>query len=96
VRSNGRVLPYRVFDKDQRVSPAAVVENKRLGHALSRIKLQQDARLAPKIETNSEKNGYKKRGRSICAPPAKAAVEIRKIAKSDDFTHSHSTTASYL
>ena len=57
VRSNGIVLPYRVFEKDQRVSPAAVVENKRLGHALSRIKAQQDTRLAPAIQTNSEKNG---------------------------------------
>ncbi len=38
VRFKGAVLSYRVFDKEQRVSPAAVVENKRLGHALSRIK----------------------------------------------------------
>ncbi len=61
VRSKGIVLPYRVFDKDQRVSPAAVVENKRLGHALSRIKAQQDTRLAPAVQTNSEKNGYRKK-----------------------------------
>ena len=59
MRSNGRVLPYRVFDKDQRVSPAAVVENKRLGHALALVKAQQDLRLATKIMTNSEKTGYK-------------------------------------
>ena len=61
VPSNGRVLPYRTFDKDQRVNPAAIVENKRLGHALSLIKAQQDQRPVPKVSTNSEKNGYKKR-----------------------------------
>lgn len=38
MRWKGQVLPYRVFDKDQRVSHAAIVENKRLGHALSIIK----------------------------------------------------------
>ena len=73
VRSQGRVLPYRVFNKDQRVNPAAVIENKRLGHALSLIKAQQDRRPVPKVQTNSEKNGYTKRPtRSvmIVAPPA--------------------------
>ena len=61
VRWKGQVLPYRVFDKDQRVSHAAVVENKRLGHALRIIKAQQD--FTPKIKTNSEKIGYRKRER---------------------------------
>jgi len=34
-RWNGVSLPDRVFSKDQRVSHTAVVENKRLGHALA-------------------------------------------------------------
>ena len=75
VRSKGRVLPYRTFDKDQRVNPAAIVENKRLGHALSLIKSQQDQRPVPKVRTNSEKNGYTKRpsrSAEISAPPAEA------------------------
>ena len=81
LRSKGIVLPYRVFSKNQRVSPAAVVENKRLGHALSRIKAQQDRRLAPAVQTNSDKNGYRKRGRTIMgAPQAETAVGICKIA----------------
>ncbi len=63
VRWKGQVLPYRIFDKDQRVSHAAIVENKRLGHALSIIKAQQDLKYAPKMKTNSEKNGYRKRER---------------------------------
>jgi hypothetical protein len=60
VRWNGVPLPYRVFRKDQRVSHTAVVENKRLGHALALVKAQQDLKYAPRVMTNSEKNGYRK------------------------------------
>jgi hypothetical protein len=35
-------LPYSAFDKLQRVSHAAIVENKRLGEVLAWIKEQQD------------------------------------------------------
>jgi len=42
VRWKGRPLPYSVFDKLQRVSHAAIVENKRLGEVLAWIKEQQD------------------------------------------------------
>ena len=62
VRWRGHVISYRVFSKDQRVSHTAIVENKRLGHALAIVKAQQDLRLATKIMTNNEKTGYKKRG----------------------------------
>lgn len=61
VRWKGVLLPYRVFSKDQRVSHTAIIENKRLGHALAIVKAQQDLRLAAKVMTNSEKTGYKKR-----------------------------------
>ncbi len=63
VRWKGQVLPYRVFDKDQRVSHTAIIENKRLGHALAIIKAQQDLKYVPKIKTNSEKINYRKRAR---------------------------------
>lgn len=36
--SKGHTLPYRLFSKDQRVIHTAVVENKRLSHALRIIK----------------------------------------------------------
>ena len=42
LRWNGRSLPYSAFDKLQRVSHAAIVENKRLGEILAWIKEQQD------------------------------------------------------
>ena len=82
VRWKGVSLPYRVFSKDQRVSHAAVVENKRLGHALALVKAQQDLRLATKILTNSEKTGYKKNPRAVYGPDfvektrSRAAVEM--------------------
>ncbi len=94
VRSNGHVLPYRVFNKDQRVSPTAIVERKRLSHALSIIKAKQEATPVPKVQTNSEKNGYRKKGRMIYgAPPAtETAMEMWKSPKNGDSAHPHSTT----
>ena len=40
----GVLASHRVFSKDQRVSHTAVVENKRLGHALAVVKAQQDVK----------------------------------------------------
>jgi transposase len=71
-RWKGHSLPYRVFSKDQRVSHTAIVENKRLGHALSLIKAQQDVKNEPRIKTNSEKTGYKKTPRQLYGPDYKA------------------------
>lgn len=65
VRWNGVPLPCRVFSKDQRVNHTAIVENKRLGHALAVVKAQQDLRLTTRVMTNSEKGGYQKRPRKI-------------------------------
>ncbi|WP_422376420.1 ISNCY family transposase [Roseibium sp.] len=60
---NGVSLPFRIFDKDQRVSHAAVTENKRLGDVLDWVKEQQEANLPPpKVKSASEKGGYKRRG----------------------------------
>ena len=42
IRWKGSSLPFFAFDKLQRVSHAAIVENKRLGEVLAWIKLQQD------------------------------------------------------
>jgi hypothetical protein len=77
VRWKGHSLPYRIFSKDQRVSHTAVVENKRLGHALALVKAQQDVKYQPQVKTNSDKIGYQKRGRkSYGPPPEQAAVEM--------------------
>jgi hypothetical protein len=54
-----------LFSKDQRVSHTAIVENKRLGHALALVKAQQDLKQTTKVMTSSEKNGYRKRPRKV-------------------------------
>jgi len=73
VRWQGHSLPFRVFDRDQRVTQAAVVENKRLGAVLAHIKEQQEAaRPAPRIPTNSERNGYRRK--TPAAPPSADAA----------------------
>lgn len=63
VRWKGHCLPYRVFDKDQRVTHAAITENKRLGDVLAYIKERQEPLPSPNVKTNSDKNGYVKRAR---------------------------------
>jgi transposase len=63
VRWKGVSLPYRMFDKDQRVAPAAIVGNKRLREVLAFIKSQQDQRAPPRLMTKSERMGYQKTGR---------------------------------
>ena len=42
---------------------AAITENKRLGDVLAYIKERQEQQTQPAVKTNSEKNGYKPRGR---------------------------------
>jgi hypothetical protein len=56
VRWKGLLLPYRVFSKDQRVSHTAIVENKRLGHALALVKAQQDLSHTTRVMTNRRKD----------------------------------------
>ena len=63
VRWKGYSLPYTVFDKDQRVTHAAITENKRLGDVLTYIKERQEQQDKPKVKSSSDKNGYVKRAR---------------------------------
>jgi transposase len=74
VRWKGHSLPYRVFSKDQRVSHAAIVENKRLSHALATVKAEQDIQHTPKVMTNSAKVGYKKNPRRLYGPDYKPKI----------------------
>jgi transposase-like protein len=64
VRWKGLSLPYRVFDKEQRVNQAEIVENKRLGAALAFVKAMQDAPRPPvRVKSASEASGYTPRAR---------------------------------
>jgi hypothetical protein len=78
VRWQALSLPYTAFDKDQRVSHAAIVENKRLGEVLAFIKSQQDARPSVRVKTNSERSGYQKTGRK---PPGKRRLVDKLMAQ---------------
>jgi hypothetical protein len=73
VRWKGLSLPYRVFDKDQRVTHAAIVDNKRLGEVLAYVKERQDQERPPRVKTNSEKAGYQRTGRK--SPGRKSLVD---------------------
>jgi transposase len=83
VRWNGRPLPYSAFDKLQRVSHAAIVENKRLGEILAWIKQQQDqqprfSRIPAGPRRSDQKAGpMKDRALRI----TQAAKSIRKSAR---------------
>ena len=44
IRYEGRDLPYKVFDKLQKVDQAAIVENKRLGAVLAYVAERQKER----------------------------------------------------
>jgi transposase len=79
VRWNGVALPYRVFSKNQRVSHAAIVENKRLGHVLATIKAQQDIKYTPKVMTGSEKAGYRKRPSRVYGIPEEITATTKKL-----------------
>ena len=68
LRWKGVSLPYRIVSKDQRVSHTAIVENKRLSHALTIVMAQQDLKRETKVLTNSEKTDYKKRSRQVYGP----------------------------
>src|SRR5215218_1895250 len=62
IRWKGLCLPYSVFDKLQRVSHAAIVENKRLGEVLAWIKERQDAQPAPSGDRVGPRRSSQKSG----------------------------------
>lgn len=77
VRWKGISLTYTAFDKDQRVSHTAIVENKRLSAALAYVKEMQDSLPAPRVKTNSEKTGYRKTGRKA---PGRTSLADKRAA----------------
>jgi hypothetical protein len=71
VRWNGVALPHTVFDKDQRVTHAAVTENKHLTAVLAYIKDQQDKLPPPKLKAvGKQASKYTKTGRSSPGRPS--------------------------
>ncbi len=62
-RWKGVSLPYSVFDKDQRVTHAAITENKRLGAVLEYIKEEQDKAPSKKRRAGKQRSRYEPSGR---------------------------------
>ncbi|OBY24388.1 hypothetical protein [Leisingera sp. JC1] len=63
---------YSAFDKDQRVTHAAITENKRLGTVLEFIKAEQEKDTPPKTKPAvKQRTRYKKTGRKPPGRPSK-------------------------
>ena len=90
VRWKGRPLPYSAFDKLQRVSHAAIVDNKRLGEVLAWIKEQQDRqprfhRLPEGPRRSDQKAGFMKtRSQRITEAAKSAQKSSRKRRRRSD------------
>jgi hypothetical protein len=62
-RWKGVLLPYSVFDKDQRVTHAAITENKHLSAVLEHIKTEQDKAPPKKRRAGKQRSRYEPTGR---------------------------------
>jgi len=62
-RWKGVSLPYSAFDKDQRVTHAAITENKRLGAVLAHIQEEQDKAPPKKRRAGTQRTRYEPTGR---------------------------------
>ncbi len=86
-RWKGVALPYSVFDKDQRVTHAAITENKHLSAVLEHIKAEQDKAPPKKRRAGKQRSRYEPNGRrndGWNSKLAKAAKEKRKASQGCD------------
>lgn len=70
-RWKGVTLPYAVFDKDQRITHAAITENKRLGAVLEKIRQEQEREPPRKHRAGRQRTKYTPTGRKAPGRPAK-------------------------
>ena len=89
VRWKGRSLPYSAFDKLQRVSHAAIVENKRLGEILAWIKEQQDRqprfnRVPDGPRRSRQKSGILKNRAMKIVEAAKPTTKTPRVSRRSD------------
>ncbi|MDE4276366.1 ISNCY family transposase [Phaeobacter gallaeciensis] len=83
-RWKGVSLPYSVFDKDQRVTHAAITENKHLSAVLEFIKHEQDKAPPKKRRAGKQRTRYEPTGRRSPGRPSKLdAYYERKHAEQD-------------
>ncbi len=83
-RWKGVSLPYSVFDKDQRVTHAAITGNKRLGAVLEYIKAEQDKAPPKTRRAGKQRTTYEPTGRTSPGRPSIVnARHARKCAEQE-------------
>ena len=81
VRWKGVSLPYSVFDKDQRVTHAAITENKHLSAVLEHIKAEQEQSAPKKRRAGKQRSRYEPTGRRNDGWNSKLAKRAKKRAE---------------
>ncbi|WP_371171501.1 hypothetical protein [Aliiroseovarius sp. 2305UL8-7] len=84
VRWQGVSLPYSVFDKDQRVTHAAITENKHLSAVLEHIKAEQEQAAPKKRRAGKQRSRYEPTGRRNDGWNSKLAKRAKKRAEAQD------------
>lgn len=79
VHHKGMSLPFSVFDKDQRVTHAAIAETKRLSAVLEFVKAEQERLPPPPIKRSNRRNGYVKTGKKRGPKPWTSIAALRKV-----------------
>ncbi|WP_298852944.1 hypothetical protein [uncultured Ruegeria sp.] len=86
-RTKGVPPPYSAYDKDQRVSHAAIIGNKRLSAVLEHIKQEQDKTPPKKRRVGTQATRYSSTGRrnnGWNSRLAKVAKEKREASQGSD------------
>ena len=83
-RWKGVSLPYSVFDKDQRVTHAAITENKHLSAVLEHIKAEQDKSPPKKRRAGKQRTRYEPTGRKPPGKPSKLETYYAQRAANRD------------
>ncbi|MFT6273545.1 MAG: hypothetical protein ACJA0F_002400, partial [Dinoroseobacter sp.] len=81
VRWKGVALPHSVFDKDQRVTHAAITENKHLSAVLEHIKAEQDKAPPKKRRAGKQRTRYEPTGRRNDGWNSKLAKRAKERAQ---------------
>ncbi|MEP1521702.1 ISNCY family transposase [Ascidiaceihabitans sp.] len=84
VRWKGVSLPYSIFDKDQRVTHAAITENKRLGAVLEQIKAEQDKSAPKPRRAGKQRSRYEPTGHRNDGWNSKLARRAKKKAEAQE------------
>jgi hypothetical protein len=81
VRWKGVSIPYSIFDKDQRVTHAAITDNKHLSAVLEHIKAEQDKAAPKKRRAGKQATRYQPTGKRNNGWNSKLAGRAKKQAE---------------